>query len=86
MSDTPRTDVYRSIAVPKAEDNWAAFARILERELATVTAERDQYRAALERIAGCDWVISLPDRMDAVRKIAQDAMRGEPTTTKETTP
>jgi hypothetical protein len=49
----------------------------LERKIAVVTAERYLYRAALERIAGCDWVISLPDRMDAVRKIAQDALRME---------
>jgi len=46
MSDTPRTDAYRSITAPKAEDNWAAFARILERDLAAVTAERDALRRA----------------------------------------
>jgi hypothetical protein len=49
----------------------------LEADLAAVTAERERYRATLERIAGCDWVITLPDRMDAVRKIAQDALNGE---------
>lgn len=30
--------------------------------------------AALERLRDCDWVISLPDRMDAVRVIAADAI------------
>jgi len=30
--------------------------------------------AALERIRDCDWVISLPDRMDEVRKIAREAL------------
>lgn len=30
--------------------------------------------AALERIRDCDWVISLPDRMDAVRDIAREAL------------
>ena len=30
--------------------------------------------AALERLRDCDWVISLPDRMDAVRDIAKDAI------------
>ena len=30
--------------------------------------------AALERIRDCDWVISLPDRMDTVRKIAREAL------------
>jgi hypothetical protein len=30
--------------------------------------------AALERIRDCDWAISLPDRMDAVRAIAREAL------------
>lgn len=30
---------------------------------------------ALERIRDCDFVISLPDRMDAVRKIAREALQ-----------
>lgn len=29
---------------------------------------------ALERIRDCDWVITLPDRMDAVRQIAREAL------------
>jgi hypothetical protein len=29
---------------------------------------------ALERIRDCDFVITLPDRMDAVRAIAQEAL------------
>jgi len=36
--------------------------------------------AALERLRDCDWVITLPDRMDAVREIAREALakyRGE---------
>ena len=44
------------------------FARRLERE-------RDEAREALQRIAECDFVITLPDRMDAVRKIANDALK-----------
>lgn len=43
------------------------FARSMERE-------RNKLRATLQRIADCDWVITLPDRMDAVRKIARDAL------------
>lgn len=31
-------------------------------------------QAALERIRDCDWVITLPDRMDAVRAIAREAL------------
>lgn len=30
--------------------------------------------AALERIRDCEWVITLPDRMDAVRAIARKAL------------
>ena len=30
--------------------------------------------AALKRIRDCDFVISLPDRMDAVRQIAREAL------------
>jgi hypothetical protein len=32
------------------------------------------YRTALERIRDCDFVITLPDRMDAVRQIAREAL------------
>lgn len=31
-------------------------------------------REALERLRDCDWVITLPDRMDAVRGIAREAL------------
>lgn len=30
--------------------------------------------AALMRIRDCEWVITLPDRMDAVRAIAREAL------------
>ena len=43
--------------------------------------ERDQWRECAERLAGqmqrladCDWVITLPDRMDAVRDVARNAL------------
>ena len=32
---------------------------------------------ALIRLRDCDWVISLPDRMDAVRDIAKRALEGK---------
>lgn len=35
----------------------------------------DKLQAALERIRDCDWVITLPDRMDAVRAIAREALQ-----------
>jgi hypothetical protein len=44
---------------------------------AQLKAEREKVRAlrlACERLRDCDWVISLPDRMDAVRDIARAAL------------
>ena len=32
------------------------------------------FKHALQRIRDCDFVITLPDRMDAVRAIAQEAL------------
>lgn len=40
--------------------------------------------AALIRLRDCDWVISLPDRMDAVREIARAALNDGHDTDKET--
>ena len=34
----------------------------------------EKLEAALRRIRDCDWVITLPDRMDAVRAIAREAL------------
>lgn len=42
--------------------------------LEALAAERDRLRDALVRLRDCDWVISLPDRMDAVREIAREAL------------
>jgi len=36
--------------------------------------EIQKLREALERIRDCDFVITLPDRMDAVRAIAREAL------------
>jgi len=37
-------------------------------------SENKRLREALQRLADCDFTISLPDRMDAVRKIAREAL------------
>ena len=42
--------------------------------LAAVTEERDRLAESLREIADCDFVITLPDRMDAVRAIARGAL------------
>jgi hypothetical protein len=34
----------------------------------------EKLREALQRIRDCDFVITLPDRMDAVRAIAREAL------------
>ena len=34
----------------------------------------EAYRTALKRIRDCDFVITLPDRMDAVRQVAREAL------------
>jgi len=43
-------------------------------DLAAVTEQRDRLAEALREIADCDFVITLPDRMDAVRAIAREAL------------
>lgn len=43
-------------------------------ELATLREQGRTLREALVKLRDCDWVISLPDRMDAVRDIARDAL------------
>lgn len=45
--------------------------RTMEKAIAAIMKLRD----ALERIRDCDFVITLPDRMDAVRRIAREALQ-----------
>ena len=42
--------------------------------LVEAAARIQRLEAALKRLRDCDWVISLPDRMDAVRDIAREAL------------
>lgn len=60
------------------DQEWGAagwdHARQLERELAEATKQRDALIEGLEKIASLDFVITLPDRMDAVRKIANETL------------
>ncbi len=44
-------------------------------ELMCAAADRiSELEAALAQLRDCDWVITLPDRMDAVREIARKAL------------
>lgn len=47
----------------------------LEKITAPMLARLEKFEAALECIRDCDWVITLPDRMDAVRQIAREALQ-----------
>ena len=51
---------------------WAAGE--LRNELAAERAKVRTLREACERLRDCDWVITLPNRMDAVRDIARAAL------------
>lgn len=57
-------------------DDYRNRAERAEQALAEALAENARLREALERLRDCDWVISLPDRMDAVREIARNAFNG----------
>ena len=78
MSDTLRTDLSELSCAHMDDQEWGAagwdHARQLERELAKVTNQRDLLIEGLEKLASCDWVITLPDRMDAVRNIANETL------------
>lgn len=66
----------------KKERNSAKFehALMVTRNLelvdenSTLRAQVERLKAALTRLRDCDWTISLPDRMDAVRDIARAAL------------
>lgn len=51
---------------------------LMQEVVTAVMVESGRYKAALQRLADCDWVISLPDRMDAVRQIAREALNPSP--------
>lgn len=57
-----------------AENTTIRHERVAE-ELAKVTKQRDLLIEGLEKLASCDWVITLPDRMDAVREIAKQTLQ-----------
>jgi len=64
---------------------WQASQEALRESIQTASklnVENCVLRKALEKLRDCDWVISLPDRMDAVRKIAKEALEGSNEITK----
>lgn len=51
-----------------------SIVEALQRSIMEADARIDKLEGALERIRDCDFVITLPDRMDAVRAIAREAL------------
>ena len=47
---------------------------VLNEDLDLAEQKIEKLEAALKRIRDCDFVITLPDRMDAVRQIAREAL------------
>lgn len=70
MSDTPRMERASNESIAAVYEQGCQ----LEHELAEVTKQRDALIEGLEKLTSCDWVISLPDRMDAVRDIARETL------------
>ena len=69
-----------TLKVEIADDAIALRDTMRERDAAAaeLATEREKVRVlrlACERLRDCDWVISLPDRMDAVREIAREALK-----------
>ena len=52
-------------------------ARLERIDIERVISIIERQRAALVRLRDCDWVISLPERMDAVREIAREVLDQE---------
>lgn len=60
--------------VMRERDEQRVRAERAEAELASEREKCRVLRDACERLRDCDWVITLPDRMDAVRDIARAAL------------
>lgn len=67
-------------ATPDQHELAALRARKAELETKLDEAHKREVvlREALVRLRDCDWVITLPDRMDAVRQIAREALDQTP--------
>jgi len=50
---------------------------IITKQRGAAEARAERLRVALTRLRDCDWVITLPDRMDAVREIARKALEDD---------
>ena len=67
----------RAEAAEAERDRLAAELKTASQLLHDTAVRESRLKAALVRLRDCDWVISLPDRMDAVREIARKALGGD---------
>lgn len=64
------------MAVPaKGSSTLGAQLAKAHQRIAELEARIEKLELALKRIRDCDWVITLPDRMDAVRTIAREVLQ-----------
>ena len=72
---------HRTLDTIKTDEDLQMYVDVhieeLQMQLSTLTQENERLRGALIKLRDCDWVISLPDRMDAVRDIAKQALAGD---------
>jgi ribosomal protein L1 len=57
-----------------SESECACGADWIDSEVYELREKIAKLESALIRLRDCDWVITLPDRMDGVRKIAREAL------------
>jgi hypothetical protein len=57
-------------------NEWGPFpnSKFGSDDISFLLSEIRRKEEALRRLRDCDWTISLPDRMDAVREIARQAL------------
>ena len=68
---------YDNSYVDNAWWGWQAARAIDAKRIAELEAQNKAMREALVKLRDCDFVISLPDRMDSVRDIARLALDKE---------
>lgn len=73
-----KNDAAGIVALKNAAPTLIADHLALQAKVAELEAEVARLRKVLTRLRDCDWVISLPDRMDAVRDIARAALGDQP--------
>ena len=74
MAADPDFMQYHKFATVMAKKVLQDLETLMETHVLVDRKRMEAMRTALEKLRDCDWVISLPDRMDAVRDIARKAL------------